>query len=297
MSENPLPHNPLQQLSIGNVVNVSLQIYRSRLRLYFKLALAAHLWLLVPLYGWAKFYAISAVISHLSFCDLIGQPESVSSASRHINRRLLLSFITGILVLLITFLGMLLSALLFTIIIFLLSIAIIGIGVKVFLVQGNALESLADWLFIVISILFSLIIPLGALWFYSRLFITDLQLTHEKTSLLTPIKQSWKLTKGFIAHLQGIIAISFLISLPILIITWISCPFLFELIFPRILPPELWSDSLVASLVAYLFLILVSLVSGVITMPFWQAIKAVAYYDIRCRRESFDLKLRDSLSR
>ena len=290
MSKNPLPHNRMQQLSIGNVVNVSLQIYRSRLRLYFKLALAAHLWLLVPLYGWAKFYAISALISHLSFCDLIGQPESVSSASRHINRRLLLSFITGILVLCITFVGMLLSAFIITIITFLLAIAI---AVVAFLVQGNAAESLANWLGIVIGMLLLLIIPLGALWFYSRLFITDLQLTNEKSSLLTPIKQSWKLTKGFIAHLQGIIAISFLISLPILFITWVGCSFLLELIFTKILPPELRSDSLVASL----FLILVSLVSGVITMPFWQAIKAVAYYDIRCRRESFDLKLRDSLSR
>lgn len=289
MSKNPLPHNPMQQLSIGNVVNVSLQIYRSRLRLYFKLALAAHLWLLVPLYGWAKFYAISALISHLSFCDLIGQPESVSSASRHINRRLLLSFITGCLVLLITLLGMLLSALIITIITFLLAIAIVVVA---FLVQGNAPESLANWLGIVIGMLLLLIIPLGALWFYSRLFITDLQLTNEKSSLLTPIKQSWKLTKGFIAHLQGIIAISFLISLPILIITWVGCSFLLGLIFAKILPPELGSDSLVASL----FLIVISLVNGVITMPFWQAIKAVAYYDIRCRRESFDLKLRDSLS-
>ena len=289
MSKNPLPHNPMQQLSIGNIVNVSLQIYRSRLRLYFKLALAAHFWLLVPLYGWAKFYGISALISHLSFCDLIGQPESVSSASRHINRRLLLCFLTGILVLFITFLGMFLSGVLTTIITFLLAMAIVVVA---FLVQGNAPESLANWLGIVIGMLLLLIMPLGALWFYSRLFITDLQLTNEKSSLLTPIKQSWKLTKGFIAHLQGIMAIAFLISLPILIIVWVGCRFLLGLIFAKILPPELRSDSLVASLL----LILVSLVSGVITMPFWQAIKAVAYYDIRCRRESFDLKLRDSLS-
>lgn len=290
MSKNPLPHNLMQQLSIGNVINVSLQIYRSHLKLYFKLALTAHLWLLVPLYGWAKFYAISALISHLSFCDLIGQPESVSSASSHINRRLWLSFFTGVLVLIITFLGMLLSVFIITIITFLLAMAI---GLVAFLVQGNAAESLANWLGILISMLLLIFIPLTALWFYSRLFITDLQLTNEKSSLLTAIKQSWKLTKGFIAHLQGIMAIAFLISLPILIISWVSCSFLLGLIIAKILPTELGYDSLVIPL----FLIVISLVNGVITMPFWQAIKAVAYYDIRCGRESFDLKLRDSLSR
>nr|WP_290221056.1 hypothetical protein [Trichocoleus desertorum] len=36
-----------------------------------------------------------------------------------------------------------------------------------------------------------------------------------------------------------------------------------------------------------------SFVSGAIVMPFWQALKAVVYYDLRSRREGLGLKLRD----
>jgi hypothetical protein len=32
-------------------------------------------------------------------------------------------------------------------------------------------------------------------------------------------------------------------------------------------------------------------------MPFWQAIKAVIYYDLRSRREGLGLQVRDSRSR
>jgi hypothetical protein len=40
--------------------------------------------------------------------------------------------------------------------------------------------------------------------------------------------------------------------------------------------------------------IAVSFVSGSLLVPFWQAIKAVIYYDVRNRKEGLDLKMRDS---
>jgi hypothetical protein len=49
MSQNLGSHNLMQQLSVGNVVNVSINLYRANLKLYFKLALIAHLWVLVPI--------------------------------------------------------------------------------------------------------------------------------------------------------------------------------------------------------------------------------------------------------
>jgi hypothetical protein len=35
------------------------------------------------------------------------------------------------------------------------------------------------------------------------------------------------------------------------------------------------------------------LVSGAVFLPFWQAIKAVIYYDLRSRREGLGLQMRD----
>ena len=40
-------------------------------------------------------------------------------------------------------------------------------------------------------------------------------------------------------------------------------------------------------------LMISNLINGIILMPFWQSIKSIVYYDIICRREGFDLKIRD----
>jgi hypothetical protein len=42
-------------------------------------------------------------------------------------------------------------------------------------------------------------------------------------------------------------------------------------------------------MVAYIL----GLVSGALFLPFWQAIKAVIYYDLRSRREGLGLQMRD----
>jgi hypothetical protein len=55
MSQNLSPPSLMRQLSVGDVVTISLQVYQSNRKLYLRLALVAHLWLLVPLYGWANF--------------------------------------------------------------------------------------------------------------------------------------------------------------------------------------------------------------------------------------------------
>ncbi|MEC4986148.1 MAG: DUF975 domain-containing protein, partial [Oscillatoria sp. PMC 1076.18] len=77
----------MQPLTIGNIVNVSINLYRQNFKLYLRLALFAFLWLLVPLYGWAKFLANSALISRLTFNELIGKPETLKSARSYLKTR------------------------------------------------------------------------------------------------------------------------------------------------------------------------------------------------------------------
>ncbi len=75
----------MRMLSIGDVVTLALKIYLFQFKQYFKIALFAHLWLLVPVYGWAKFFAQLALISRLVFRQLIDRPENYAVCQKQIN--------------------------------------------------------------------------------------------------------------------------------------------------------------------------------------------------------------------
>ena len=97
MSKNFNSPNLIQPLNIANVISAGMRLYRSHLKKYFLIALKAYVWLLVPIYGWVKFYALSALISRLSFGELVNQPESVSEGERFVNSRLWEFFVNMIL--------------------------------------------------------------------------------------------------------------------------------------------------------------------------------------------------------
>jgi len=292
MSQNPSSYALRQQLSIGNVVNVSFHLYRAHLKLYSKLALTAHLWLFVPIYGWAKFYAISALISRLAFNELSCQQESISAVRNPINRQMWNFLVTAILVIIISLLGMFMLLIFFSLVGRLLIALLTSIlGYSPVTSSG---ELFKDWLYTGIVMPFAIAVCLSPLWFYSRFFIIDLILLREgKISSLRAIDQSWELTKGFRNRLIGIIILSFLVTFPMLIIVWEGLNRVLSFISYNILRHYITNHSVRVTLL----IITLTLVTGVIIMPFWQTIKAVAYYDICSRREGLDLKLRDSLSR
>ncbi|NJO94278.1 MAG: hypothetical protein HC820_07955 [Hydrococcus sp. RM1_1_31] len=104
MSESSSTRQPLGSLSVGNVVSAGLRIYRDRFKLYFSLALQAYLWLIVPVYGWAKFFAILGLISRLAYGEIVERPETVSEARRHTNARMW-SFLVASLLVTLIFIG------------------------------------------------------------------------------------------------------------------------------------------------------------------------------------------------
>ena len=282
----------MQPLTIGNIITVGLQLYRSHLKLYLKLSLIAHLWLLIPIYGWAKFFATSALISRLAFSNLIPERESFNAAKTHTYRKLWSFLIVGILVILIPLLFSFIGVILFSIIFGL----IYGI---VHVVSGlslpappNSNNPFADPVSAAIFLPLGVLIYLSPLWFYSRLFITDLTLGIEtNNNPFKGIKQSWKLTKGYRIRLVAIILISFSITFPVLLIIWQGLSRILSLLSYNFLRLYVAEQSIRLTLI----LIILSLLTGIVIMPFWQAIKAVTYYDLRCRRESLDLKIRDQL--
>lgn len=266
--------SPMQPLSIGNVVTAGVRLYKSNLKTYLKLASSAYLWVLVPVYGWAKYAAISGLISRLAFGELVNQPESVSTARSKVMPRLWsflrIAFQVGFSLFLV-YIGM----------------AMIGgfiagiIGAILAKVLGNS----AIWIIASLGAILVLVLVLvGCIWFYSRWVIAEVPLAVEDNiNGGESVARSWDLTKTFMWRIQGIVLVAFIITLPILL--------LFNYL-PRLLLLR-FETGTTAYAIVYLITFIISLVGGIFVMPFWQAIKAVIYYDLRSRREGLGLNLRD----
>jgi len=284
MSYNLGSPSPIQPLSLGNVVSAGLRLYRSHLKDYFLLALKAYVWLLVPFYGWAKFYALSALISRLAFGELVNQPESISSGQRFVNSRLWEFFITMLLMFLLG-IGIVVSVVILIVFYSFLSVALVG-----------AINQLANFnvsvlypLFVLLNIVVSLVVLVAILWLLTRFFLVDALLAIEDNlDGRSTIARSWELTQGNVWRLLLISLVAFLITIPIQIFVQILITII-QLLFA----PLVEQNSPVFSLIYLLLILVLSFASGAVVLPFWQTIKAVVYYDLRSRREGLGLRLRD----
>ncbi len=266
---------PLGLLTIGNVVNASIRLYSSNFGRYFRLSIFAHLWLLVPIYGWAKYCTEVALISRLCFGELTGQPESNTEARTQVNKKfwtfLLLAIAIGIRLFLV-YLG-------FNILVLAIFFAAFTIFPNAGIVLGIVIGLLFFGIFIAM-----IIIAVGLI---SRWFVAELPLAVE-TGFDTnrSMNRSWQLTKSSVGRIQGIVLVAFLVTLPIQSVTSVVPQFALIALDPG--SSIYW--------VVYAISLIFSLGGGAIVMPFWQAVKAVIYFDLRNRREGLDLQLRDQVA-
>jgi len=261
-------------LSVGNVVSASLRIYRDHFKSYFRLALVAYLWLLLPIYGWAKYSAISALISRLAFGEVREKPETVSDAHREVNPRMWSFLGAGILTSLI-YIGVYVAG----------SIAIAILAGGAAAIFGQNSVAIAA-LLVVVTVIALLIIYIRII---SRLLIVELPLAIENNiGATSAISRSWELTKGSVGRIQWIVFVGILVSLPITIVVQIL-----SVIVQSVLTAVLGAESPTFFLVYYLLILLLSLGSGALVTPFWQAMKAIIYYDLRSRKEGLGLQIRD----
>jgi hypothetical protein len=292
MSYNIGSPSPIQPLSLGNIVNAGLRLYRSHLKDYFLLALKAYVWLLVPFYGWAKFYALSALISRLAFGELVNQPESISSGQRFVNSRLWQFFIT-ILLMFLLIVGIYIGAVILVGIlsgilglILGLIFSLLGVPFGEIAQQGNAGASV---LTIVVTIIMLIVFLIAFFWLLMRFFLVDVPLAIEDNiDGRSTIARSRELTQGYVWRILFISLVAFLITLPLQIIVQIITT-----IIPLIFAPLVEQNSSVFRPIVFLLNSVVSFASWAVVLPFWQAIKAVVYYDLRSRREGLGLRLRD----
>lgn len=277
-----MTQNPIQPLSVGNVISASLRLYRSRFQSYLGLSIKAILWALVPIYGWAKSYAIGAQISRLVFSELVNQPESVKNAYSHVNSRMWSLLVTKIivgLILLATNIGL---AILTFIVIF----------VPTLILSSTSSNNTGAGLFLLLlQIVVRLASLIAQLWIQSRFFIAELPLVIEpEVDSTKTISRSWELTQGFVGRIQLILFVGYLITLPLIGLA--VTPLI--LIIPFFVAASKGAQDSIVSLIflgVIILLILVAL-AIIVTLPFWQSIKAIIYYDLRSRREGLGLQLR-----
>ena len=79
-----------------------------------------------------------------------------------------------------------------------------------------------------------------------------------------------------------------MITIPIQIVVQIMTT-----IIQLILTPLIQDGSAIFALVYFVLVIGIAFISGAMIVPFWKAIQAVIYYDLRSRREGLGLTLRD----
>lgn len=263
-----------QSLSVGNVVTAAFRLYRSHLKQYIGISFRAILWALIPIYGWAKLHSLNALISRLAFGELVNQPESLNNARNEIKPRLWNFFVAQFLVGLIAYpLNIIHSVL-------------VNIFASILSDQTGLLSFVSIGLF--------LLYLFAYLWLYSRLFIPELPLAIEgNMSAGDAISRSWKLTKSYEFKIMAIVTVAGLITLPLIGLA--SIPLIAALL---IIPNLIINASSVSPNIGLFFgliffSILLFLIVGVFTNPFWQAVKAVIYYDLRTQKEGLGLTLRD----
>lgn len=324
-SSNPM--GLAQPLSVGNVVSAGLRLYRDRFKDYIVCALYSVLWsvlpflvlillavfvgvavsassnfaallaLLIPawivlfVYCVARSYARNAAIARMAYGDLTQQPETPDAATRFTRSRmwsfLLMNLIVGLIY--------------FAVVIALYITLAIVLGILLASVGGFDLsspESLAVAIgsnpstaitFGLVVLVLLLVVLVAFLWLGARFSVTELPLAVEtETDALKSVGRSWSLTKHNVWRIALIVFVAALITLPLYI-----AYFIISGIVNAVLLSLYSADSSTYEVLSSLIGYPINLIVGLIAIPFWQAIRAVIYYDLRGRREGLGLNLPD----
>ena len=303
-------------LSIGNVITTGTTLYKSNFKRYFQVSLRAtgrgiaiaiatvvaavlggillgltNQWLVtIPvILGWigVTFYFLAqyatdrAVICRLAYQELIDAPETVQVATQHLQPRTW------------AFLGLSWLLALYLFFVAIISGIVLSIGcsaVVALLIYGLKLS--ADTFWVELSIVL-LGIGLFIAWivilirYYAYWFVSELPLAIESNiSANSSLGRSKRLTTVAAGRVVLIITVAFLITIPINLLGSIPT-FIGQLMSS----PAISTDSSAQTIGGLLILVgfVLSLLSELLVMPFWQVIKAIVYYDLRNRREGGDL--------
>jgi hypothetical protein len=313
-----MTQTPLQPLSVGNVVSAAFRLYRDRFTPYLGIAVRANLWLLLPLVvilpipflflsepvnfslvgllvlaviplfllGIAKYQANLGLISRLAFGVLTNKPETIQDASRHVLPKLWKFLRAALLV------GAIIIAIYIA---FVLCVFILGVlfGVLFGLLFSGGASGANIGIAVILGPLIAVGIIVGSVFFIRfimRFSILEIPLAVEDIDAVQTVRRSWKLTQKNIGRIFTIFLVAGLITLPLQIVASILSNII-QAVLSRIVNAEPTDPAFLA--ISYIIGYILALILSVFLVPFWQAIKATIYYDLRSRKEGIDLQLRD----
>ncbi len=322
----------IRPLSVGNVVSASIRLFRSHLGQFLGIALKAVGWLVIPwipvllafivfatayatfassgsnnnfggliafgvlmipvflvllIFCSAKALTNEALISRLAFQDLIGQPESTAVAWQQIRKRTwhfwLARFVVALIIGAVSFAFSVLQNILTAI-----PQAIVS--------SSNSSSNSAAALLVGLIALVIVLANYGAqLWFQARLFIPELPIAvEENVTGDKSIERAWTLSKGQAVRISMVILVAGLITIPLFLLAFVPGIVSLIALVPAMkagVSPETTAVFTILGLFGLGFFLVLGL--SIFTMPFWQTIKAVVYYDLRSRREGLGLELRE----
>jgi hypothetical protein len=294
MSDTSITHasfTPLPLLSAGNIVTAALRLYFLRFKQYFKQSVLAHLWLLIPFYGWAKYLARQAMISRLVFAELMHQPEQIAIARQRTNARTwsLVGVQLGVMIAMIV--GFLFALLVIFFLILFIALASLVLGSRI------SPTNPWPWFIYPIVIFIYVFIPVVLNWVYARCVVAEVALAIESNmTMMKSLRRSFSLSQPILNtfRIQGILLVGFAITIPIF---FFGSYFPFALLLTlfgmilRLIQSPLSESS--TEIMIPIFIYGLFIFASILMMPFWQSLKAVLYYDLCNRREGFMLNLRD----
>jgi hypothetical protein len=293
--------DPIGTLSVGNVINAAVALYKSNFRDFFSLALRSVGWILLALVGlipvilvgfainnigvtvlavvaWlgvflfclAKSMTSRGVVSRMAYQQLTNQSETLASASSQLSNSHW-KFLSLVLWLWLFLTGVVILA-------YLALLALGGVGVAVVMNIQNPIGYILAAIFILAGIIAACWIVLR---FYSSWFVAELPIAVERCAGgLDAIGRSRQLSAPFSTRILMIVLVAFLIVMPLSVIA--SVPG-----FATIGQPPTSAIYLISQAVN----LALSLLLELFLMPFWQVIKSVVYFDLRSRLEGADLRM------
>lgn len=270
-----------ERLTVGDFATSAWNIYRQRFKSFLRISLQANLWLLVPVYGWAKFCAGLGLIARLAFNEASARPEPLSDTRRIAEANQWNILLAGFLCFLIMG-GVGGAALLAGAILMGIVAAIAGVG--------DALSPAVGLIFGFLALVGVLLWFAGLSWLVARLFTIELPLmVEERPDPAKAISRSWQLTKSSAWRIVTITFVTGLLTFPIGFILQIVL-----LVGAGLLAALGSSVPALAELAAVLTFALniaLSIVPSILFMPFWQTLKSLVYADLRDRREGLGLQI------
>jgi hypothetical protein len=281
----------MQYFTPENVVTVSLNLYQKRFKAYLKISLVSHLWSLIPIYGWAKYYAGMALISRLAFSEINGKTETINEAQTHINPKLWSFLVAAIL----AFLNVALRAFLWGILWSFCAGILSALMILLFRALWSATYSLLPLFALLMLIGFVIILFIYAWFFlklleiYSPFLIYELPLAvEEEITSSTTINRSQQLVQGVRRSLVKTIILATVATIPVSILSLLLWLLIAGFIQGVTSTPSEESTSTVIEQVIW---IIYWTGLSILLTPFWQALKSMVYYNLRCQKEAFDLPL------